>query len=133
MSHPKLAELVRRDPFDWSDARDALAGHDAGFVCPGVTAAGMSEADYMRTTYELTLAAATALARLSPGMTLVYASGPPHPVAAHAGAVPDRPGPRRTIRGSAYSTRIATIGSTWSARRVGTTQASRHTPSMNTE
>ena len=32
---------------------------------------------------------------------------------------------------SAYSARIATIGSTRSARRVGTTQASRHTPSMN--
>ena len=38
---------------------------------------------------------------------------------------------RRTIPGSAYSARIATIGSTRSARRVGTTQASRHTPSMN--
>jgi len=33
--------------------------------------------------------------------------------------------------GARYSTRIATIGSTRSARRVGTTQASRHTPSMN--
>ena len=33
--------------------------------------------------------------------------------------------------GARYSTRIATIGSTRSACRVGTTQASRHTPSMN--
>ena len=40
-------------------------------------------------------------------------------------------GPRRTILGSAYSTRIATVGSTRSARRVGTTQATMHTPSMN--
>lgn len=36
-----------------------------------------------------------------------------------------------TMPGSAYSTRIAATGSTRSARRVGTTQASRHTPSMN--
>ena len=33
--------------------------------------------------------------------------------------------------GDRYSTRIATVGSTRSARRVGTTQASRHTPTMN--
>ena len=37
-----------------------------------------------------------------------------------------------TILGSAESTRIATTGSTPSERRMGTTQASRHTPSMNT-
>jgi uncharacterized protein YbjT (DUF2867 family) len=75
VSHPKLAELVRRDLLDWSDADDALAGHDACFFCLGVSAAGMREADYTRTTYDLTLAAATTLARLNPGMTFVYVSG----------------------------------------------------------
>lgn len=75
MSHPKLKELVRRDLFDWSDADGALAGYDACCFCLGVSAAGMSEADYTRTTYDLTLAAATALARLNPGMTFLYVSG----------------------------------------------------------
>jgi uncharacterized protein YbjT (DUF2867 family) len=75
VSHPKLAELVRRDLFDWSDADEALAGHDACFFCLGVSSAGMSEADYTRTTYDLTLAAATTLARLNPAMTFVYVSG----------------------------------------------------------
>lgn len=75
VSHPKLAEVVRRDFHDWSDADDVLAGHDACFFTLGVSAAGMNEAEYTRLTYDLTLAAATALARLNPGMTFVYVSG----------------------------------------------------------
>ena len=75
LSHPKLTELVRRAFFDWSDASDALRGHDACFFTLGVTSAGMSEPDYSRMTYDLTLAAATMLARLNPGMTFVYVSG----------------------------------------------------------
>jgi uncharacterized protein YbjT (DUF2867 family) len=75
VSHPKLAELVRGDFHDWSDAEDTLAGYDACFFTLGVSAAGMSEADYTRTTYDLTLAAATTLARLNPGMTFIYVSG----------------------------------------------------------
>ena len=75
VSHPKLAELVRRDFHDWSAADEALAGWDACFFTLGVSAAGMSEADYTRTTYDLTLAAATTLARLNSGMTFIYVSG----------------------------------------------------------
>jgi len=75
VSHPKLAELVRGDFHDWSDADGTLAGYDACFFTLGVSAAGMSEADYTRTTYDLTLAAATTLARLNPGMTFIYVSG----------------------------------------------------------
>lgn len=75
ISHPKLAELVRHDFYDWSDADDALAGYDACFFTLGVSAAGMSEADYTRTTYDLTLAAATTLAKRNPAMTFIYVSG----------------------------------------------------------
>ncbi len=79
LSHPKLTELVRREPFeppfDWSALQDAVSGYDACFFCLGVSAAGMSETDYTRTTYDLTLAAATALARQNPGMVFVYVSG----------------------------------------------------------
>jgi len=70
----KLVELVRHDLFDWSDAGAALTDYDACFFCLGVSAAGMSEADYTRTTYDLTLAAATALVSPNPGMTFIYIS-----------------------------------------------------------
>jgi uncharacterized protein YbjT (DUF2867 family) len=71
----RLTELVRRDLFDWSNTADVLTGYDACFFYLGVSAAGMSEADYTRTTYDLTLAAAAALARLNPEMTFIYVSG----------------------------------------------------------
>ena len=72
---PKLQELVLKDLYDLSPVESQLAGLDACFFCLGVTSAGMSEADYRRVSYELTLAAARPLSRLNPGMTFIYVSG----------------------------------------------------------
>ncbi|WP_412539480.1 NAD(P)H-binding protein [Longispora sp. K20-0274] len=73
--HPKLRELVRPDLTDLSAVEDQLAGYDACFFCLGVSSAGMSEADYTRITYDVTMAAARPLARLNPDLTFVYVSG----------------------------------------------------------
>lgn len=75
LSHPKLRELVHRDFGEFGAVERELAGYDACFYCLGVSAAGLSEAEYRRVTYDFTLAAATTLARVSPGMTFVYVSG----------------------------------------------------------
>ena len=75
VQHPKLSQRVQKDMFDYSDADDELRGYDACFFCLGISSAGMSEADYRRITYDLTLAAAGALARLNPGMIFIYVSG----------------------------------------------------------
>jgi uncharacterized protein YbjT (DUF2867 family) len=74
-THPKLRELVRKDLFDFGAAGADLQGYDACFFCLGVSSAGMSEADYTRLTFDLTLGWAQALARISPAMTFVYVSG----------------------------------------------------------
>ncbi|WP_230690320.1 NAD(P)H-binding protein [Catellatospora paridis] len=73
--HPKLTEIVRDDLYDLSPVAADLAGYDACFFCLGVSAAGMSEADYTRITYDLTTAVAGTLAEVSPGMRFVYVSG----------------------------------------------------------
>jgi uncharacterized protein YbjT (DUF2867 family) len=73
--HAKLQEIVRSDLFDLSPIESCLAGFDACFFCLGVSAAGMSEQDYRRMTYDLTMSVATTLARPNPGMTFVYVSG----------------------------------------------------------
>ncbi|MEV3983579.1 NAD(P)H-binding protein [Nonomuraea sp. NPDC049758] len=73
--HPKLRELLHADLSDLSAVEGELAGYDACFFCLGVSAAGMSEQDYRRITYDYTLAAGTTLARLSPSSTFVYVSG----------------------------------------------------------
>jgi uncharacterized protein YbjT (DUF2867 family) len=72
---PKLRELVHRDLYDLSDVADQLTGYDAAFFCLGVSSAGMSEADYRRVTYDLTLAVARVLAERNPQMTFIYVSG----------------------------------------------------------
>ena len=62
-------------PSDFSSIEPELTGYDACFFVLGVSSAGMSEADYTRITYDLTLAAAETLARVNPGMTFTYVSG----------------------------------------------------------
>jgi uncharacterized protein YbjT (DUF2867 family) len=73
--HDKLREIVHADLFDLSPIEGELAGWDACFFCLGVSAAGMSEAEYTRITYDLTLAVARTLVKQSPEMCFVYVSG----------------------------------------------------------
>ncbi len=72
---PKLSEIVQPDMFHYSEIESPLTGYDACFFCLGVTSVGMSEEQYERLTYTLTLAAAETLSRLNPGMIFVYVSG----------------------------------------------------------
>jgi uncharacterized protein YbjT (DUF2867 family) len=72
---PKLRELVHNNFFDYSAIESQLTGYDACFFSLGVSSAGMDEAKYTHLTYDLTLAAATTLARLNPNMTFLYISG----------------------------------------------------------
>jgi uncharacterized protein YbjT (DUF2867 family) len=75
LQHPKLREIVHTDLFNYSTIEGDLRGYDACFFCLGVSSAGMSEEQYHRLTYDLTLTAAQSLARLNPGMTFCYVSG----------------------------------------------------------
>lgn len=74
-SHAKLRELVRPELYDLEPIRHELSGFDACFYCLGVSSAAMTEREYRRITYDLTLAVAQLLARLNPAMTFVYVSG----------------------------------------------------------
>jgi len=73
--HAKLHELVHADFFDYSVIEPELTGYDACFFSLGVSSAGMDEAKYKHLTYDLTLAAATRLAKLNPNMAFIYVSG----------------------------------------------------------
>ena len=73
--HPKLRDLVHKDMYDYGAIEPQLQGFDACFFCLGVSSVGMKEPEYKRITYDLTLAAATVLARLNPGMTFTYVTG----------------------------------------------------------
>ena len=73
---PKLREIVHGDFLDFSSiGPTAFAGVDAVFFCLGIASVGMSEADYTRITYGITLAAAQTLLQSSPSATFIYVSG----------------------------------------------------------
>src|SRR5215469_7077971 len=69
----RLVEVEHRDFFDWNGVD--LSGFDACFFCLGVSSLGMSEAEYRRVTYDLTMGLAEALVRQSPQAVFVYVSG----------------------------------------------------------
>lgn len=74
-THPKLTEVLHTDFFNYQSLQSRFRDRDACFFCLGVSSAGMSEADYHRMTYDLTLAAAQALVAANPHMTFCYISG----------------------------------------------------------
>jgi uncharacterized protein YbjT (DUF2867 family) len=73
--HAKLREIVRTDLFDLHGCEAQLSGYDACFYCLGVTSMGMSEQDYRRISFDMTLAVAQMLLPLNPAMTFVYVTG----------------------------------------------------------
>lgn len=75
LSHPKLDEHLHTDFFSYVDLVAELAAGDACFFCLGVSSFGMSEEAYHRQTFDLTLAAARALANAHPGAAFCYVSG----------------------------------------------------------
>jgi uncharacterized protein YbjT (DUF2867 family) len=75
LGEPKLRHIVHADLFDLRPIENQLQGLDACFFCIGVSAAGQTEAEYRRLTYDLTMAVARTLAGVSPAMTFIYVSG----------------------------------------------------------
>ncbi len=73
--HAKLHEILHTNFLDFSAIESELAGYDACFFCLGVTSVGLSEERYRHLTYDITMAAATTLARLNPGMVFIYVTG----------------------------------------------------------
>src|SRR5262245_58349738 len=74
--HAKVHELLHQDFFDFTSTQPQFADLDACFFCLGVSSVGMNEREYTHLTYDLTLAAATALARVTGGrLTFCYVSG----------------------------------------------------------
>jgi len=73
--HPKISEIIHADLLNYAAIESQLKDFDACLFCLGVSSAGLTEDDYRRVTYDLTLAAARTLAGLNPQMTFIYVSG----------------------------------------------------------
>jgi uncharacterized protein YbjT (DUF2867 family) len=75
INDPKVKEVLHKDFFDLSAVRHGLTGYDATLFCLGVSSVGMSEGEYRRMTYDLTMGFAREVLALNPGMTFCYISG----------------------------------------------------------
>jgi uncharacterized protein YbjT (DUF2867 family) len=75
VSHPKLKEVLHSNFYDLSAVENELAGYDTCFFCLGISSVGMSEEDYFKTTYTLTMHFGQTLSRLNPNMVFTYISG----------------------------------------------------------
>src|SRR5438046_10194490 len=68
----KVRDLVVPDLMQLSQQGEALKGYDACFYSAGVSAVGLTEAEYSRVTYDLTLSVAHAVLASNPGITFIY-------------------------------------------------------------
>jgi hypothetical protein len=75
VSHPKLREIIHSDFFDLAPIESRLMGYDACFFCLGVSSLGISNEEYKRITYDLTLHVGQVLAERNPEMTFCYVTG----------------------------------------------------------
>src|SRR6202165_5966438 len=75
VQNAKLREIVHDNFLDFSTIKSQLAGFDACFFCLGVSSVGMNEERYRHLTYDITMAAATTLAKLNPQLGVVYVTG----------------------------------------------------------
>src|SRR6266436_5704013 len=74
-THEKLREIAHNNFLDFTPIENQLTGLNACLYCLGVTSSGTTEENYTRITYEFTIAAATSLLKLNPGMSFVFVSG----------------------------------------------------------
>ncbi|MEI6124523.1 MAG: NAD-dependent epimerase/dehydratase family protein [Bacteroidota bacterium] len=75
MNHPKLKELLIADFLKIEDYAEQLRAYDACFFCAGVSAIGMKEDDYYKTTYSITMQFAKVVLQLNPNIIFNFVSG----------------------------------------------------------
>ncbi|WEK71176.1 MAG: NAD-dependent epimerase/dehydratase family protein [Candidatus Chryseobacterium colombiense] len=71
----KVEEVLHGDFNDLSPIIEKIQGYDACYFCAGVSSVGMTEEDYTKFTYNLTVNFASAMATINPQMTFCYISG----------------------------------------------------------
>jgi uncharacterized protein YbjT (DUF2867 family) len=71
----KLREIIHSDFLDFNSLTGTIKGYDSCFYCAGVTVAGLSEAQYRRVTFDMTLAFAKVMLDANPDSVFCYVSG----------------------------------------------------------
>ena len=74
LQHDKLEEIITSD-LNQTEYLEPIQNFDACFYCLGISATGLTEAQYQAVNYDLTIHVANTLVQSNPNMTFVYISG----------------------------------------------------------
>jgi len=75
VKHPKLKVVLMDNFLNYSKVKKDLKSQDACLWCLGISQNAVDEAEYIRITYDYTLAAAKAMKAASPKLTFCFLSG----------------------------------------------------------
>ncbi len=75
MRHKKLKEIIHKDFYKLEEIEDELEGYNACYFALGISSVGMSETDYTKITYDLTINFAKTLLEKNKEMTFCFVSG----------------------------------------------------------
>ena len=73
--HPKLREYIHADFLNFSNIPIHFSQYNACFFCLGVSSVGISQEEYYKLTYTLTLHVAQTMANQNPNMIFTYVTG----------------------------------------------------------
>lgn len=73
--HPKLTEIIHQDLSDISSIADQFSDANACFFCAGISSVGVSDEEYKKLTYDLTIGFANGLAAVTKDVVFCYVSG----------------------------------------------------------
>jgi uncharacterized protein YbjT (DUF2867 family) len=75
VENPKLKVVLHADFKDYSGLADTFAAHDACIWCLGISQTQVTEAEYIKITYDYVITAAQAMLNANPGISFVFLSG----------------------------------------------------------
>lgn len=75
INHPKLQVIIQNDFLNYSNLTELFKQTDACIWCLGISQSLVSKEEYIKLTYDYTLAAAEAMLKVNPNITFVFLSG----------------------------------------------------------
>lgn len=75
LSHSKLNMVIHKDFMDYTGLTDLFKQNDACIWCQGISQSLVNKEEYIRLTYDYTLAAAQAMLNANPAISFIFLSG----------------------------------------------------------
>ena len=75
INHSKIKTVIHSDFLNYDALKNIFANHDACIWCLGISQAQVKEPEYIKITYDFTIAAAKSMLQHNPNITFLFLSG----------------------------------------------------------